>query len=63
MLGKMIFPGKCIDTCVLITMRTWELGSLIPVPFEVVETSIVFVAFALKSIVVERFGMAFELGG
>lgn len=63
MLSEMIFSSKRIDTCVLITMRTWEFGGLIPVPFEGVETSIVFAAFALKGIVVKRFGVALELGG
>lgn len=62
-LGEMIFPSKRIDTCVLITVRTWESGGLVPVPFEVVKTSIVLAAFALKGIVVERFGVALELGG
>lgn len=62
-LGEMIFPSKRIDTCELITVRTWESGGLVPVPFEVVKTSIVFAAFALKGIVVERFGVALELGG
>lgn len=53
MLGEMIFPSKRINTCVLITVQTWEFGGLVPVPFEVVKTSIVFAAFALKGIVVE----------
>lgn len=63
MLGEMIFPSKRIDTCVLIALRTWEFGGSIPVPFKVVKTSIVFATFALKGIVVERFGVALELGG
>lgn len=63
MLGEMIFPDKRIDPCELITVRTREFGGLIPVPFQVVKTSIVFAAFALEGIVVEVFSVALELGG
>ena len=63
MLGKMVFSSKCINACVLIAMRTWELGGLAPVTLEIIEASIWFAAFALESVVVEGFGVTLELGG
>ena len=62
MLSEMIFAGKCICARVSRTMRTWELGSLVPVSLEVVKASIGFAARALEGSVVEGFGVTLELG-
>ena len=62
MLDEMIFSGKRVGSRVLIAVRTWELGSFVPMPLEVFKASVWFAAFAFKGVVVEEFGMALELG-
>lgn len=62
MLGEMIFSGKRVGSRVLITVRTWELRGFFPVTLEVVKASVWFAAFAFKSVMVEGFGVALELG-
>lgn len=62
MLSEMIFADKCVCACVPRAMRTWELGGLVPVPLEVVESSIGFAARALEGSVVDGFGVALKLG-
>lgn len=61
-LGELIFSAKRVGACVLIAVRTWELEGFVPVSLEVVEASIWFAAFALEGIVMEKLGMALELG-
>lgn len=62
MLGKVIFSGKSIGACVPIAMRTWELGGLVTMTLENIKASISVAAFACKGFMLERLGVALELG-